>query len=181
MREILKLGAKLLAIAAIAGLALGITNSVTAGPIAAQQLAEQQAARETVLPVAASFEKRACDGVDEAYAGFDAAGKVVGATGKLTVTGFGGPIEITAGVDADGVVTGVSVGGSAFAETAGLGAKTKDAAFTSQFVGEDASVALKKNGGSIDAVTSATISSTAVTDGVATIAEAIKPIAKEAN
>lgn len=181
MREILKLGAKLLLIAAVAGLALGFTNSVTAGPIAEQQIAEQQAAREKVLPLAASFTQCACDGVEEAYVGLDAAGNAVGATGKLTVTGFGGPIEITAGVDKDGAITGVSVGGAAFAETAGLGAKTKDEAFTSQFVGEDASVTLTKNGGAIDAVTSATISSTAVTNGVATIVEAIAPLSKGGN
>lgn len=181
MREITQLGAKLLAIAAIAGLALGFTNSVTKEPIAEQALAAQQAAREMVLPAATQFEARACDGVEEAFVGLDASGKITGATGKAVVTGFGGPIEITVGMDTEGVITGVSVGGSAFAETAGLGAKTKDAAFTSQFTGKDASVALAKDGGTIDAVTSATVSSAAVTNGVAKIAEAIKPLAGEGN
>lgn len=181
MYEILKLGAKLLAIAAVAGLALGFTNSVTKEPIREQELAAQQVAREEVLPLAVSFETRACGAVDEAFVGLDAGGKIVGATGKAVVTGFGGPIEITVGVDNNGVITGVSVGGSAFKETAGLGAKTKDAAFTAQFAGEDASVALTKDGGTIDAVTSATVSSAAVTNGIAAIAEAITPLAGEGN
>lgn len=181
MREIVKLGLKLLAIAAVAGLALGFTNSVTQTPIAEQQIAEQQAAREAVLPAAEGFSLCACDGVEEAYVGRDSAGNIVGATGKMTVTGFGGPIEITVGVDDGGVITGVSVGGAAFAETAGLGAKTKDAAFTGQFIGKDASVALVKNGGTVDAVTSATISSDAVTNGVSAVVRAITPLAKEGN
>ena len=181
MREITKLGAKLLLIAAVAGLALGATNAVTKAPIQEQLKQSQQAAREEVLPVASSFETRACDGVEEAFVGLDAGGGVVGATGKATVTGFGGPIEITVGVDTKGVITGVNVGGSAFAETAGLGAKTKDAAFTGQFAGQDASVKLRKNGGEIDAITSATISSNAVTNGVAAIVKAIAPLTGEAN
>lgn len=195
MRDMVNLGIKLLVIALVAGLALGVTNAVTKGPIASEQVAAAETARKTVLPDAAAFEATACDGVEEAYVGTDAAGKVVGATGTLTVTGFGGPIEITAGVNGEGVITGVSVGGSSFAETAGLGAKTKDAAFTSQFIGKDASVSLRRGGGgetdatssatssggagSIDAVTSATISSTAVTNGVSAIVTAIAPLAKE--
>lgn len=181
MHEIIRLGAKLLSIAAVAGLALGATNGITQKPIEAQLVAAQEAARKEVLPAASSFALAACDGVEEAYVGSDGAGDIVGATGKLTVTGFGGPIELTVGVDDDGTITGVSVGGAEFAETAGLGAKTRDAAFTDQFIGADASVQLTKNGGTIDAVTSATISSNAVTGGVAAIVKAIAPLAKEGN
>ena len=179
MSEMGKLGAKLLVIALAAGLALGVTNAVTKEPIALEQIAAAETARKTVLPSAAAFEPASADGAETAFVAKDASGKVVGATGTLTVTGFGGPIEITVGLDTAGVITGVSVGGAGFAETAGLGAKTKDAAFTSQFNGKDATVALKKNGGDIDAVTSATISSGAVTNGVAALTKAIAPLAKE--
>lgn len=181
MHESIKLSLKLLAVTAAAGLALGFTNGVTQAPIEAQQLAAQEAARAQVLPAATEFAARDCGGVEEAYIGIDAAGNIVGATGKTTVTGFGGPIELTVGVDDNGTITGVNVGGAGFAETAGLGAKTKDAAFTSQFTGGDASVALTKDGGTIDAVTSATISSAAVTDGVREIVGSIAPLVKEGN
>ena len=88
----------------------------------------------------------------------------------MTVTGFGGPIEVTVGVDTHGTVTGLSVGGSSFAETAGLGAKAKEPAFTDQFVGKTAPLTLKVD---VDAISGATITSRAVTDGVNTAAAAV--------
>ena len=177
MREIRTLGFKLFLIAAIAGLALGVTNAVTAGPIAEQSVLAADLARRTVLPEAVTFEKADnAEGLDEAYIGLDAAGTVVGAAGKLTVAGYGGEIEVTVGLDTDGTLTGVSIGGPNFKETAGLGAKTKDAAFSGQFAGKTAPVALRKNGGEIDAVTSATISSTACTNAVNTVCAALDAV-----
>ena len=74
MREIAKLGAKLLLISAVAGLLLGATNAVTAGPIQAQSVAAANAARQSVLPSAASFERAAeiPEGIDEIHLGYDA-------------------------------------------------------------------------------------------------------------
>ena len=175
MREIMKIGFKLFAIAAIAGLVLGLTNAVTAGPIEQQSLAAAQAARQEVLPAAASFELISeNDGtMDNMYQGSDASGVVVGYTGTITTRGYGGLIEVTVGMDTDGVITGVSVGGSDFSETAGLGAHVKDEWFGAQFKGMSAPLELKKNGGQVDAVTSATISSTAVTNAVNTACQSL--------
>ena len=175
MREILKLGGKLLLIATFAGLALGVTNAVTAGPIVEQQIAAANAARKAVLPEAVDFEQADCsdETIDSIYIAKDAGGNCVGYTGTKTVTGYGGPIEVTVGVAKDGKITGVNVGGSDFSETAGLGAKTKDAKFTDGFKGLDSSAEsslyVKQDGGEVDAVTSATISSRAVTGGVRAI------------
>lgn len=166
MRDILKLGLKLFIIAAVAGLALGATNAVTEGPIEEQRIAEAAASRRAVLPEAQTFEEADAGGIDEAFYGLDAGGALVGLTGKASVQGFGGPIEVTVGMRMDGTIAGVQVGGSGFAETAGLGDKTRDEAFRLQFAGQEAPVSLRSNGGGIDAVTSATISSTAVIDGV---------------
>ena len=62
-----------------------------------------------------------------------------------------------------GTVTGISVGGSGFSETPGLGAKAKDAAFTDQFSGKKTPVKLGDTDGedTVDAITAATISSRA--------------------
>lgn len=179
MRDIIKLGLKLFLLAAVAGLALGATNAITKDPIAAQALAAATASRQAVLPEAARFEAADAGDIDEAYYGLDESGKLVGCTGVLSVQGFGGPIEVTVGLDADGEITGVIVGGSDFSETAGLGAKTRDAAFTDQFAGGKAPVALRKDGGQIDAVTSATISSTAVTGGVNAVCAQLSALLKE--
>ena len=121
------------------------------------------AVRQTLLPAAASFE--AVDG-SEVYRGVDANGAAVGYVTVNTVKGFGGDVEISVAVDPEGVIQGISVGGANFKETAGLGAKSKEPAFTEQFAGKTAPVALKKNGGEIDAITAATITSSAVVRGV---------------
>lgn len=176
MRSILNLGLKLFIISAVAGLALGATNAITAEPIRQQEILAANAARMAVLPAAATFEETATEG---AMLGKDASGNVVGATASVVVQGFGGKIEVTVGMDDAGEITGVSIGGSEFSETAGLGARTKEAWFGEQYVGGEAPFALKKNGGSIDAVTSATISSTAVTDGVNQAAELLKTVLTE--
>ena len=186
MNEIAKLGGKLLLIAAVAGLALGFTNALTEGPIAEQRIMEANAARARVLPAAeAGFEEvdNANAELDEVYRGLASGGETAGYTGKITVRGYGGPIEVTVGVDMSGTVTGINVGGSDFSETAGLGAKTKDAAFTDQFAGLSAAdpsgIAVKADGGLIDAVSSATISSRAVSRGVRTVCEALTELIKE--
>lgn len=166
MRDIWKLVWKLLVIAVIAGLALGFTNELTADAIAEQVAAEAVAARAKVLPQAAEFVSTDVvqndGGVVEAFVGKDANG-VVGMTAKVKGKGYGGEIEVTVGMDVNGVVTGISVGGANFSETVGLGAKSKDAAFTDQFAGKEAPLTLKED---IIPITSATITSTAVTNAV---------------
>ena len=164
MRKVLILGLKLFLLAAVAGLALGVTNMVTAGPIQQQAILAAESARKAVLPAADSFTAAtAPEGLLDAYVAYDKEGAVIGKTGTIVTKGYGGPIEITVGIDANGVVTGISVGGSSFAETAGLGARAKEAWFSEQYIGKSQPIALKKDGGEIDAITSATITSRAVT------------------
>ena len=167
MRKVIILGLKLFLLAAVAGLALGVTNMVTSGAIAEQQVKAAEAARRAVLPSAEHFtQQTAPEGLKDAYAGYDASGKLVGKTGTIVTKGYGGEIEITVGVDLSGAVTGVSVGGSSFSETAGLGARAKEAWFAEQYIGKSSPIALMKDGGKIDAITSATITSRAVTTAV---------------
>ena len=146
-----------------AALALAFTYNGTKDRIAQQEEAKTVAVRQALLPAAASFE--AVDG-SEVYRGVDANGAAVGYVTVNTVKGFGGDVEISVAVDPEGVIQGISVGGANFKETAGLGAKSKEPAFTEQFAGKTAPVALKKNGGEIDAITAATITSSAVVRGV---------------
>ena len=147
----------------VAALALAFTYNGTKDRIAQQEEAKTVAVRQALLPAAASFE--AVDG-SEVYRGVDANGASVGYVTVNTVKGFGGDVEISVAVDPEGVIQGISVGGANFKETAGLGAKSKEPAFTEQFAGKTAPVALKKNGGEIDAITAATITSSAVVRGV---------------
>ncbi|MDD3400842.1 MAG: FMN-binding protein [Eubacteriales bacterium] len=161
MREIAKLGLKLLLIAAVAGLALGGVYVITAKPIAEQTIAAQNSARQTVLPDAVSFEQ---DG--DFYKGLDADGNIIGYCTARITKGYGGDIEVTVGANLDGVITGVSIGGENFSETASLGARAKEPWFWEQFIGKTGKIAIAKDGGDIGAISSATITSRAVTNCV---------------
>jgi electron transport complex protein RnfG len=159
-----------------AALLLAMTNAVTVGPIAVASAKAADEARRAVLTDADSFEELSHDDtVSSLYRGLKG-GETIGYTATTTVVGYGGQIEVTVGIDTDGALTGLSVGGSKFAETAGLGAKAKEPAFTGQFVGKTAPLTLKKD---VDAISGATITSTAVTKGVNIAAAAVAAAAAE--
>ena len=178
----------LLLITLIAGLALGGVSELTKEPIAAQASAQEEAARRSVLPGAETFvrvEFAEGTALDWCYQGLDAAQNTVGYACQIIVKGFGGEVAVIAGVEPDGKVTGLSVGGSAFSETPGLGARSKDAAFTGQFAGKTAPMTVIKKGetasdSTVDAITSATITSRAVTGGVNEIAACVLDIVSAA-
>ena len=88
-----------------------------------------------------------------------------------TAAGYDGN-EITVNVtDENGVITSLTVDAST--QTAGLGQKCAEEAFTSQFVGKSAPLTL---GDGIDAVASATITSQAVVDAVNSLYAAAEPV-----
>ena len=81
--------------------------------------------------------------------------------------GFGGKIELILGILMDGTVTGYKV--TQQNETPGLGSKITEEKFSHQFVSLNThsdQFKLSKDGGEIDAITGATISSKAVIDAV---------------
>ena len=89
-------------------------------------------------------------------------GYAVTSTGK---GGYGGDIKLMVGVDKEGKVTKVSV--LEQEETASIGGKLmSQESFLNRFIGISGSAALTKNGGSVDAVSGATKTSTGLTDAV---------------
>ncbi|MBQ7455879.1 MAG: RnfABCDGE type electron transport complex subunit G [Clostridia bacterium] len=149
----------------VAALALGATYNGTKDRIATQEAEKAVAVRQELLPEAESFEVIEPTGEYTVYRGVKD-GQDVGYVSVGTVLGFGGEVEVTVGTDENGVITGVRVGGANFSETAGLGAKSKEPKFYEQFTGKEYPVDLTKNGGEIDAITAATITSSAVVRGV---------------
>ncbi len=77
--------------------------------------------------------------------------------------GYAGPVEVLTGIETNGVLRGISVGGTDFQETEGLGSKVKDVSFTQQFVGAQPPLTL---GEEIEVISGATISSRAVVNAV---------------
>lgn len=115
------------------------------------------------------------DGVKYTYnRGFDQSGNTVGCAINVAPIGFGGPIVIKVGFKVD-VATGKHIVWNtkvlSHAETPGLGAKCTEPAFADQFKELDPleeTLAVKKDGGDIDAITASTITSRAFVEGVET-------------
>jgi len=172
-------------ITVIAGLSLSMTNEVTKDVIKKQVEEATVQARIAVLPMADRFEPLVMEPEQMApladlYVGLKGE-EPHGYVGTVLVKGYGGPVQVIAGVDLLGVVTGVTVGGPDFRETAGLGARSKDAAFTDQFINKQSPIkavkAVADRGPStIDAITAATITTNAVTGGVNAIASKVDSI-----
>ena len=163
---VLRLTLTLFAITAVVACCLAAVNGVTKPRIAAAKEAKTQQAIEAVLP-----------GGGEAVEGFtDETGTVSkvyasqkGYAVEVNPAGFGGPITMMVGISPEGKVLGVSI--IAQTETAGLGAvcgaKTSAGeAFRGQYADQSGILAVTKDGGTIDAITGATITSRAVTNGV---------------
>ena len=163
----------LLAICLICSVLLGGVQALTAEPIAAAAAAKNEAAIKAVLPEAAVTieEEREVEYQGKKYKynlAYTENGEVAGVAINVASVGFGGPIEIKVGFDADGVIWNTKV--LSQAETPGLGAKCVEEQFSQQFKGfnpETGKLAVKKDGGDIDAITASTITSRAYTDGVA--------------
>lgn len=99
----------------------------------------------------------------------DASGAETGYIVKGSAAGYGGSVIVVVGVDADLKVTGISFP-ETLPETAGLGQKATEPAFYEQFAGKGTKLSVNKGGGAgedeIDAISGATITSTAVTNTV---------------
>ena len=163
MRSIVVTAVSLFLICAAAAGALAYVNSVTAPTIAANNAAAADKARGEVLPAADAFEEKTAPDGTVYYlgkSGPDAAGYVFTTSAK----GYGGDVEIMTGVDAEGKVTGVSI--LTINETPGLGMNAKKDDFRQQYVGKSGELAVNKDGGEIVAITSATVTSRAVTKAV---------------
>ena len=173
MKKTLPAWAVLTLICIVAAALLAGTNLMTKDVIAENANRAMMETFGKLLPDAASFETLE-SGVT---VGKDGNGNPVGYALAATTQGFGGEVETTVSALTDGTIGGISVGGSNFAETAGLGARAKEPEFQAQFAGKSAPVALTKDGGEIEALSGATITSRAVIKGVN---EAMEGIAAEA-
>ena len=166
VKFVIRLTVTLLIICVVMAGALGFVNQITAPMIAKIQYEKTQQAVSAVLegggdPV--DFPETA--NVNAVYQGAN------GYAVEVTPSGFGGVITMMVGVDNEGNVSGVSV--ISHAETAGLGdiaaAKTTAGeAFRAQFVGLNGTIGVTKDGGQVEAITSATITYRDICDGVNT-------------
>lgn len=89
------------------------------------------------------------------------------AVNTYTKDGFSGNISVMVGFNPDGSISNITV--LEHKETPGLGTKMTEPKFKDQFIGKNPSefaLKVKKDGGQIDAITAATISSRAFCDAL---------------
>ena len=152
-------------ISLVTALLLGLVNMVTAPQIELNSEKKNAEAMQAVLPTE--------DGVytEVDYTGDDATVQAVyqaGDTGYVVqvkpATSFSGTFSVMVGVSSDGTCTGISIVETG--ETSGLGSNASKPDFQAQFVGKTGEVKVTKDGGDIDALTGATITSRGVCEAV---------------
>lgn len=164
MKKILFLVVSLTSISAICAAVLAYVNCITKGPIAEMKVKQEQAAVKAVMPSGvASIEEK--NGV---YIGLDASGKTVGYAAKGSDPGgYSGDIVLMVGFRGD-KKTVECYKTLVATETPGLGMNMNLPEFSGQFKGRDgSSLKVRQDGGEIDAITSATITSRAVCRAIA--------------
>mgnify|MGYP002869144769 CR=1 FL=1 len=185
MKAMFKDALILFAITVIAGVLLGAVYQITKDPIAAQeQKAKENACREVFMqadhfkqargfeedgPTAVILNNYPQESIDNCQSALSESGDILGYV--LTVTtheGYGGDIQFMMGVTNDGTLNGISL--LSISETAGLGMQAEDV-LVPQFKDKNvSSFTYTKNGSvkdsEIDAISGATITTNAITNGV---------------
>lgn len=160
----------LLLICAIASALLGGTNMLTKDKIAQINAETKAAAMQTVMLDAVSFGDAVTASEDVEYSpALDSDSNIIGYAFTVSESGYGGEIEVMIGMNTNGTVKKVTII-SADDETPGLGQNVKKDSFLDRFIGKKSQLTVTKNAPSSDteiqAVTSATITSSAVTRAV---------------
>ena len=155
--KIIKDALILFLITVIAGLGLGAVYGITKAPIE----------KATEAAAAAGY---ADDTIENCVVAVDASGAELGYVISVTdPNSYGGDVTLSIGVTNDGTLNGYSI--TTINDTAGLGMKAKEDSFSSQFAGKQVeSFEVTKTGATsdnqIDAISGATITSSAVTSAV---------------
>ena len=160
----------LFVITLVAGLTLGYVNDITLEPKARARLAKKVNALKTVLPpfdndpvpgvirVKSDLPKDSIEIYPASQDGVFAGAAVTGASEK----GYSGLVKVMVGFQPDGKINTIEV--LEQKETPGLGTKMKGEKFLRQFRGKDPSafdLRAEKDGGQVDALAGATISTRA--------------------
>ena len=186
MKKILQLILSLTLISAVCAAVLAIVNNATKERIANLATLKANNAARAVLPASVKAIEPVKDPADASLTAFigyadDAKTQIAGyAVPGLTAKGYGGNIRLMVGLNPDRTVISYQV--LAAAETPGLGSNLTTPAFIARFKDQPAaSVKVTKDGGKIEALTSATITSRAVCDAVADAARRIDRIEGKAS
>lgn len=173
MKYYIKLCGVLFLIAFVSTVVLAFTYTITSPIVAENQKQQEQNARASVLAGADMFEKR----VVEDFTFFVGKEKeqIVGYAFTAQGSGYSGKIKTMVGVDKDFVVKAIEVVSQA--ETPGLGANSTKPEFQNQFQNKTEQQAkLVRDGGTVQSLTGATITSRAICSSVSTGVAKLKEV-----
>lgn len=171
IKKAIHLGRTLLAVTAITGIILGVVEHYTSQAIKQVELAAKNEAFKNVMPIAQTFnaiDKAESDSVLDIVEAVGEGG-VVGWCMTVETKSYGGPLQFIAGITKDGSVKAINI--LSHSDTPGLGARATEPEFYGQFT-DKSTLPLKVTKGAagnpdeISAISGATITSTAVVDGV---------------
>ena len=183
--QILKLALVLLAVAAVIAFVLGAVNEITKGPIEQYLNGKRDAAYAMVMPGdgntyeeidAGSYANDPSNSITKLCSAKDASGNDIGYVAETTFSGAQGMITMVIGLDQDLTCTGIGI--TEHSETSGLGAKAADPTdpFPQSMVGLTDGAKLSKDGGSVSAISGATLTSRAVVTEIQTVIDAVKSL-----
>jgi len=139
------------------------TDSITRDKIEEQEKEQIKSMLKEMFPSMSDYTFE-----DDIYT-IDSDGAGVGYAFLAVGKGYGGDIKILIGLENNMTIKGITI--ISQSETPGLGSRIAESSFASKFAGLNVDdVALEQDGGQIDAITGATISSGAVVDAVRTTA-----------
>lgn len=186
--NIINMSVTLFLITAISAVVLASVFSLTKEPIAQAKAQKLETAVKNVMPEFDRLEQKEVPAFDMpdkklllniAYKGDEIVGYAIN---SYTNKGFSGDINVMVGLLPDGTINDTYV--LEHKETPGLGSKMSDDKFKNQFKGLNPATKklfVKKDGGDVDAITAATISSRAFCDALIRAVETLKTMEEKNN
>ncbi len=169
MDKIIKPGIVLFIIATLAATLLGYMYELTLPYIKNQEETAKTEAMQEVMEDANEFVE--INDIDTENTTLFSLGlkdgEVTGVVIGTRTNGYGGPIDMLTGIDTSGTITGIAIVN--MIETPGLGLNANDKEFRDKFVGKSGQLSVVKgvpNDSQIDAISSATITTEAIVEGV---------------
>ena len=176
--DIIKPTVVLLVIAVVTTFLLALTNNVTEPIIVARREETEAAALLVVMPDADSFSEEKSMTVEEGdesglvpgeytyYEAYDEAGERMGIVALGSTPGYAGPVVFMAGVDSEGLITGIEP--IEIAETPSIGMRAAEPQWLEQFFGKTGPLTVSSDGGDtdIEGLSGATVTVNAVVSSV---------------
>lgn len=165
MKDFIRPTLVLLIICVVAGTVLSLIYTQTAPLIAENKLKAEGEARRLVLPDADFFYPVSDSSTVLYYEGFSADSALVGYVFSCVQYGYSSDVKTIVGLTPDLMIQAITVVSQS--ETPGLGANCTKPDFTAQFSGKNpADIYVDKDGGDIQSLTGATITTRAVTNAI---------------